>query len=71
MAQRDLPLGEPSLLSARSLRRLLQVTDGLTARVFRALSELAIEAIASGRERITDETVERWTPVLDAEAAFA
>ena len=68
---RNLPLREPSLLSARSLRRLLQVADGLTARVFRALNELAVEAIASGRERITDEAVERWTPLGDAEAAFA
>ncbi len=36
-----------------------------------ALNELAVEAIASGREQITDEAVERWTPVFDAEAAFA
>ena len=68
---RNLPLREPSLLGARSLRHLLRVTDGLTARVFRALNELAVEAIASGRERITDEAVEHWTPALDAGAAFA
>ena len=69
--QRNLPLREPSALSARSLRRLLQVAGGLTSRAFRALNELAVEAITSGRERITDEAVERWTPVFDAEAAFA
>ena len=68
---RNLPLREPSALSARSLRRLLQVAGGLTSRAFRALNELAVEAITSGRERITDEAVERWTPVFDAEAAFA
>ena len=68
---RNLPLREPSVLDARSLRRLLQVTDGLTVRVFRLLNELAVEAITSGRERITDEAVERWRPFLDAEAAFA
>ena len=68
---RNLPLREPSTLSARSLRRLLQVADGLTSRAFCALNELAVEAITSGRERITDEAVERWTPVFDAEAAFA
>jgi hypothetical protein len=71
---RNLPLREPSVLSvlsARTLRRVLQVTDGLTARVFRLFNELAVEAIKSGRERITDETVECWRPVLDAEAAFA
>ena len=42
---RNLPLREPSALSARSLRRLLQVADGLTSRAFRALHELAVEAI--------------------------
>ena len=68
---RNLPLREPSTLSARSLRRLLQVADGLTSRAFRALNELAVEAIVSGREQVTDEAVERWTPVFDAEAAFA
>ncbi len=68
---RNLPLREPSALSARSLRRLLQVADGLTSRAFRALNELAVEAVASGREQITDEAVERWTPVFDVEAAFA
>lgn len=68
---RNLPLREPSLLGSRPLRHLLRVTDGLTARVFRALNELAVEAIASGRERITDEAVEHWTPALDAGAAFA
>ena len=68
---RNLPLREPSTLSARSLRRLLQVADGLTSQAFRALNELAVEAIVSGREQVTDEAVERWTPVFDAEAAFA
>jgi hypothetical protein len=68
---RNLPLREPSVLSARTLRRVLQVTEGLTARVFRLFNELAVEAIESGRERITDEAVERWRPVLDTEAAFA
>lgn len=68
---RNLPLREPSVLSARSLRRILQVTEGLTARVFRLLNELAIEAIETGREQITDDAVERWRPVLEPEAAFA
>jgi hypothetical protein len=68
---RNLPLREPSVLTARTLRRILQVTEGLTARVFRLFNELAVEAIESGRERITDEAVERWRPVLDTEAAFA
>jgi hypothetical protein len=55
---RNLTLRDPSVLSARTLRRILQVTEGLTARIFRLFNELAVEAIEAGRERITDEAVE-------------
>ncbi len=68
---RNLPLRQPTVLSARAVRRILQVTGGITARVFRLLNELAIEAIESGAERITDEAVEHWHPTVDREAAFA
>lgn len=68
---RNLPLRQPSVLSARAVRRILQVTGGITARVFRMLNELGIEAIETGTERITDEAVERWQPVIDHEVAFA
>lgn len=67
---RNLPLRQPSVLTARSLRRILQVTEGLTARIFRVFNELAVEAIDNGVERITDEAVERWRPVTEREAAF-
>jgi len=52
------------------LRRILQVTEGLTALVFRLLKEIAIEAIQTGRERVTDDALERWKPIVDPEAAF-
>ena len=68
---RNLPLREPSVLSALSLRRILQVTDGLTARIFRLINDLAIAAIESGTEKITDAAVDLWQPLFGAEAAFA
>lgn len=68
---RNLPLRNPSLLTARALRRILQLTDGVSARIFRVLNELAIEAIETGVEEITDEAVERWRPVVERQAAFA
>ncbi len=68
---RNLPLRNPSLLTARALRKILQMTDGVSARIFRLLNELAIDAIKSGVEEISDEAVERWLPVVERQAAFA
>ena len=68
---RSLPLQRPSVLSAQSLRTLARATDGITAKVFSTLNELAVEAVRSRKEQITDEDVERWKPVLEREAAFA
>jgi hypothetical protein len=49
----------------------LQVSGGITARVFRMLNELAVGAIETGAEHITDEAVEGWQPALGYEVAFA
>jgi hypothetical protein len=68
---RNMPLREPSILTAKSLRRILQVTEGLTALIFRMLNELAIAAAKTGVERITDEAVESWKPNVQTEAAFS
>ena len=68
---RNLPLREPSVLTALSLRRILQITGGLTARIFRLMNDLAIAAIENGVERITDGAVDQWQPMFSAEAAFA
>jgi hypothetical protein len=68
---RNLPLCEPTVLSARAVRKILQVTDGVTAKVFRMLNELAITAIETGVECITDDAIERWRPVMNHEMSFA
>jgi hypothetical protein len=68
---RNLPLRNSSLLSARALRRMLQVAEGVTAKIFRILNELAVEAIKSGAERITDEAIESWRPAVEQDAAAA
>lgn len=68
---RNTPLRNPSVLGPKSLRRMLQVTEGITAHIFYLINHLAVEAIESGREKISDEAVENWRPELDMEAAFA
>jgi hypothetical protein len=68
---RNLPLRQPTTLSARAVRKILQATDGVTSKVFRMLNELAIEAIETGAERITDDAVDRWRPVTRSEPMFA
>ncbi|MBW8298017.1 MAG: TniB family NTP-binding protein [Hydrogenophaga sp.] len=68
---RNTPLRQPSVLTAKSLRRMLQISEGITANLFHIVNTLAIEAIEGGQERITDAAVERWEPEFDAEAAFA
>jgi hypothetical protein len=35
------------------------------------INSLAVDAIESGSEHITDEAVECWEPEFNAEAAFA
>ena len=56
---RNLPLKEPSVLTVKGLRRVLLASDGVSARIFRMLNDVAIEAIETGVERITDEALER------------
>ena len=68
---RNTPLRRPSVLTPKSLRRILQITEGITASIFHVINSLAVEAIESGREHINDEAVENWEPEFDAEAAFA
>jgi hypothetical protein len=68
---RTLPLRQPTVLSARAVRKILQVTDGVAAKVFRMLNDLAIEAIETGAERIAEDAIERWRPVMSHELVFA
>jgi len=67
---RNLPLTEPSVLTVKGLRRILKTSGGVSARIFRMLIEVAIEAIETGAERITDGALERYRPVGEDEAAF-
>lgn len=68
---RNTPLHRPSVLTPRSLRRILQITDGITANIFHMINSLAIEAVEDGSERITDSAVDAWAPDFDVEAVYA
>ncbi|MEL7513053.1 MAG: hypothetical protein AAGK03_00460 [Pseudomonadota bacterium] len=67
---RNKPLHRPSVLTPRSLRRILQISDGITANIFHMINSLAIEAVEDGRERITDSAVDAWAPDFDVEAVY-
>jgi hypothetical protein len=50
------PLREKSDLEARSVRKqLMQLSEGITGRIFRLVEEAAITAVRTGRERIDEE----------------
>ena len=68
---RNTPLRRPSVLTPKSLRQILQITEGITANIFHMVNNLAIAAIENGSEQNTNEAVESWEPEFDAEAAFA
>ena len=68
---RNTPLRKPTVLTPKSLRRILQVTEGITANIFHMINSLAADAAQSGQERITDEGIESWRPLSDGGAAFA
>lgn len=50
--------------------RGIELRGGVSARIFRMLNEVAIEAIETGAEQITAEALERYKPVGEDEAAF-
>ena len=60
-----LPLRHPSALEATAARkRVLELTDGVTVRIFRLIETVAAEAIHSGAESITKESFEAEGLVL-------
>lgn len=67
---RNLPLREPSVLTVKGLRRVLQLSGGVSSRIFRTLNDLAIEAIETGVECITDNALEKYRPISENEVAF-
>jgi Cdc6-like AAA superfamily ATPase len=67
---RNFPLRQPSLLTARGLRRILQVSGGVTARIFQMLNNVAIKAIEDGSESVTDDAIDAYKPITKEESAF-
>ncbi len=59
---RNLPLRLPSLLPDRALKRILQMSDGITSEIFAILYEAAELAIRSERECIDDDLVDEIGP---------
>lgn len=60
-----LPLRRASdLVSAAVCRRILDVTDGVTVRIFRLIETVAVEAIRNGRECIDADSLESGDLVL-------
>lgn len=52
-----LPLRRPSELAATATRRrVLEMTDGVTVRIFRLIETVAVEAIRDGSERVTADS---------------
>jgi hypothetical protein len=58
-----MPLDKKSNLKVKSLRQIVALTGGVTSRVFSLVKDLAIDAIRSGEERITDDAVANWSPL--------
>lgn len=56
--QRTLPLRRPSQISERALKRVVELTAGITAGIFSLMTGLAIAAIESGKERIDGAELE-------------
>jgi Cdc6-like AAA superfamily ATPase len=67
---RNFPLRQPSVLTARGLRRILQVSGGVTARIFQMLNNVAIKAIEDGSESVTDDAIDAYKPITKEESAF-
>lgn len=62
--QRTLPLRRPSEIGERTLKRLVEVTAGITAGIFSLVTMLAIAAIESGEERIVAGDIDDKRRVL-------
>ena len=58
-----MPLEKKSNLKVKSLRQILALTGGITSRVFSLVKDLAMDAIRSGEECITDDAVANWSPL--------
>jgi hypothetical protein len=63
-----MPLAKKSNLKVRSLKQILALTGGVTSRIFALVKDLSIDAIVTGEECITDESIAKWTPVWSRHA---
>jgi len=63
-----MPLEKKSNLKVKSLRQILALTGGITSRVFSLVKDLAIDAIRSSEECITDDAVANWSPLWSRHA---
>ena len=63
-----MPLEKKSNLKVKSLRQILALTGGVTSRVFSLVKDLAIDAIRTGEECITDDAVANWSPLWSRHA---
>lgn len=52
----------------KSLKQVLALTGGVTSRIFALVKDLSIDAIITGEECITDDTIAKWTPVWSRHA---
>lgn len=67
----NLPLRKPSVISRRALKRLVQVSDGITADIFAHLAAAAALAIKSEREAIDDDVLAQVEIPLGRGVRFA
>jgi hypothetical protein len=56
-ALRSMPLRQPSELNSQAIRHLIDITQGVAARIFRVLADLAEQSILAGTERINSRSV--------------
>jgi Cdc6-like AAA superfamily ATPase len=68
---RNLPLRLPPILSTRALKRILQMSDGVTSEIFAILYEAAELAIRSERECIDDDLVDEIGPRSALKISYA
>jgi len=68
---RNLPLRLPSILSTRALKRILQMSGGITAQIFLMLYEAAELAIRTEQECIDDDLMEEIRPRASLKISYA
>lgn len=68
---RNMPLRQPSILSPRGLKKILQSCDGVTAHIFTMLQYAAVLAVRTGQDYIDDALIAQVRTPMDAELNVA